>query len=307
MERKKLTRYAWLSIGTAVFTILLKAIAYLLTGSVGLLSDAMESGVNLVAAVFALVVLMVAAQPPDEEHTHGHDKAEYFSGGAEGTMILIAAGTIAFSAVQRLFEPQPLEQLGAGLFISLVASVCNLGTAVILLRAGRQHHSVTLTADAHHLLTDVWTSVGVLVGIGLVAITDWYILDPLIALLVAAQIVYAGIKLVRQSVLGLMDTSLPPQELNQIVTILDSYRHRSIQYHALRTRQSGAQRFISVHIQVPGAWTVQQGHMLLETIERDLRHALSPVSIITHLEPVEDPVSWLDISLNREEEMERKG
>lgn len=304
MERQKLTRYAWLSIGTAVFTIALKATAYLLTGSVGLLSDALESGVNLVAAVLALLMLTVAAQPPDEEHAHGHAKAEYFSGGAEGMMILLAAGTIAISAVQRLFNPQPLEQLGIGLVVSIVAALCNLVTALILSQAGKKYNSITLTADAHHLLTDVWTSAGVLLGLGLVSLTGWLILDPLIALAVAGQIVYAGVKLVRQSVLGLMDTSLPPDELAKVVQVLDSYRHRSIQYHALRTRQSGALRFVSVHIQVPGAWTVQQGHMLLEAIERDLRQALSPVSIITHLEPVEDPVSWQDIPLNREDEVD---
>lgn len=301
MPPPSLTRYAWLSIGTAVFTISLKAVAYWLTGSIGLLSDAMESGVNLVAAIFALFILTVAVQPPDEEHAHGHTKAEYFSGGAEGTMILLAALTIAISAVQRLFNPQPLEQVGIGLAVSVVASIGNLATALVLMQAGKRHNSITLTADAHHLLTDVWTSAGVLVGITAVSFTGWLFLDPLIALLVAVQIVYAGVKLVRQAIYGLMDTSLPPHELTKIMEILDSYRHHSIQYHALRTRQSGAQRFVSVHIQVPGAWTVQQGHGLLEAIERDLRQSLAPISVITHLEPVEDPVSWHDIVLNREE------
>lgn len=301
-ERKQLTRYAWLSIGTAVFTIGLKTTAYFLTGSVGLLSDALESGVNLAAALFALVALIIAALPPDEEHAYGHAKAEYFSGGAEGMMILFAAGTIAYSAVPRLFAPQPLEQVGMGLAVSMFAAVANFGAARVLLRAGRRHNSITLTADAHHLMTDVWTSVGVLVGVGLVALTGWQILDPLIALIVAAQIVYSGVKLVRQAVLGLMDTALPPGEMEKITAVLTHYHdEKGMTYHALRSRESGAQRFISVHVQVPGAWTVQQGHTLLEELERDLRLAVPLVSVFTHLEPIEDPVSWEDIELQRED------
>jgi len=298
-DRRLLTRYAWLSIGTAVFTILLKTAAYLLTGSVGLLSDALESGVNLVAAVFALIVLIIAAMPPDEEHAYGHAKAEYFSSGVEGALILIAAGTIAYTAVLRLINPQPLAQVGAGLIVSVVAGLFNFLAARILLRAGRRYHSITLTADAQHLMTDVWTSVGVVLGVGAVALTGWQILDPLIALAVAGQIVYSGIKLVRQAVLGLMDTALPPEEMEKVTAVLAHYQEKGITYHALRSRQSGAWAFISVHIQVPGAWSVQDGHTLLEDIERDLRQALPWVSVFTHLEPVEDPVSWQDISLTR--------
>ncbi|MEJ2747253.1 MAG: cation diffusion facilitator family transporter [Anaerolineae bacterium] len=301
-ERKQLTRYAWLSIGTAVLTIGLKVTAYLLTGSVGLLSDALESGVNLAAALFALVALTIAAHPPDEEHAYGHAKAEYFSGGAEGMMILFAAGTIAYSAVPRLLKPQPLEQVGIGLLVSLVAAAANFGTAQILLRAGRRHNSITLTADSRHLMTDVWTSGGVLVGVGAVALTGWQILDPLIALAVAAQIVYSGVKLVRQAVLGLMDTALPPEEMEKATAVLTRYHDENgITYHALRSRESGAQRFISVHVQVPGAWSVQQGHTLLEELERDLRQAVPLASIFTHLEPAEDPASWDDIELQRED------
>lgn len=301
-ERRHLTRYAWLSIATAVLTIGLKATAYFLTGSVGMLSDALESGVNLAAAILALVTLTIAAQPPDEEHAYGHDKAEYFSGGAEGTLILIAAVTIAVSAVQRLFNPQPLEQVGLGLAVSVAAALCNLFVARILLRAGRQYSSVTLTADARHLLSDVWTSAGVVLGVGIVATTGWTILDPLIALAVAGQIVYWGFQLVRQAVQGLMDTALPASEMEKVVTVLERYRARGVAYHALRSRQSGARRFVSVHIQVPGAWSVQRGHMLLEEIERELRQALAPISVFTHLEPIEDPASWRDISLAREDE-----
>ncbi len=298
-DRRLLTRYAWLSIGTAVFTILLKATAYLLTGSVGLLSDALESGVNLVAAVFALIVLIIAAAPPDEEHVYGHAKAEYFSSGVEGALILVAAGTIAYTAVLRLIHPQPIEQVGIGVIVSVVAALFNLVTARILLQAGSRYHSITLTADAHHLLTDVWTSLGVVVGVGAVALTGWQILDPIIALAVAAQILYAGIKLVRQAVSGLMDTALPPEEMMKVTAVLAQYEEKGITYHALRSRQSGAHNFVSVHIQVPGAWSVQDGHMLLEEIEHLLRQAIPRVSVFTHLEPIEDPVSWQDISLTR--------
>ena len=250
-DRRLLTRYAWLSIGTAVLTILLKTAAYFLTGSVGLLSDALESGVNLVAAVFALIVLIIAAMPPDEEHAYGHAKAEYFSSGAEGTLILIAAGTIAYTAVLRLINPQPLEQVGTGLIVSGVAALFNFVAARILLRAGRRYHSVTLTANAQHLMTDVWTSVGVVLGVGAVALTGWQILDPLIALAVAGQIVYSGIKLVRQAVLGLMDTALPPEEMEKVTAVLAHYQEKGITYHALRSRQSGAWGFISVTFRFP--------------------------------------------------------
>ncbi|MCB8942652.1 MAG: cation transporter [Ardenticatenaceae bacterium] len=300
-DRQHLTRFAWLSIGTAVITIALKAAAYLLTGSIGLLSDALESGVNLITAVLALIILTIAARPPDDQHAYGHDKAEYFSGGVEGTLILIAALTIIFSAIKSLFHPQPLQQLGIGIGVSLIAAICNGLTARILLRAGEQHNSITLTAGAHHLLADVWTSGGVVLGVTIVALTGWQPLDPILAILVALHILRSGLRLVRQAINGLMDTALPPTELDQITTILEKYCTQNVQYHALRTRQSGARRFLSVHIQVPGAWSVQKGHSLLEEIERELRQAIAPVTIVTHLEPVEDPVSWHDITLYREE------
>lgn len=297
-ERSHLMRYAWLSIATAIFTIGLKVTAYGLTGSVGLLSDALESGVNLVAAVFALIVLAIAAQPPDEEHAYGHAKAEYFSGGVEGTLILIAALTIGYTAIQRFINPQPLEQVGIGVVVSIVAALCNFAAARILLQAGNRYESITLTADAHHLMTDVWTSLGVVVGVTAVALTGWEQLDPIIAVAVAIQILYAGVRLMRQSVWGLMDTALPPEEIARITAVLDGYKQQhGIEYHALRSRQAGAQRFVSVHIQVPGAWSVQQGHELLEEIEQDLRQIASNVSPFTHLEPIEDPVSWQDIDL----------
>lgn len=298
-ERKRLTRFAWLSIATALVTMGLKAGAYLLTGSVGLLSDALESSVNLVAAIIALVSLWVAAQPPDEEHTYGHSKAEYFSSAVEGGLILVAALAILVPAGERLLHPRPLQQLDLGLAISVLAAFLNLVVARVLAQAGDEYESATLTADAQHLMTDVWTSAGVVLAVGAVAVTGWQPLDPLIALVVAMQIVRSGLRLVREAAQGLMDTALPEQEQEQIVAILDGHAIDGVQYHALRTRRSGAQRFVSVHIQVPGAWSVQRGHTLLEEIERDIRQELPRVHVFTHLEPVEDPVSWEDIRLDR--------
>lgn len=298
-ERRQITRYAWLSIGTAVATITLKMGAYWLTGSVGLLSDALESTTNLAAAIVALAALMVAAQPPDDEHAYGHNKAEYFASGVEGTLILAAAGVVAYSAINRLFHPQPLEQVGIGLLMTLLASLLNLVAARVLLQAGRHYRSITLEADARHLMTDVWTSLGVVIGVGAVVVTGWQVLDALAALGVAVHILFAGSQLIRRSVAGLMDVSLPPEEIEQIETILQRILPAEAQYHALRTRQAGPQRFVSVHIQVPGLWSVQQGHTLLEEVEREIRRALPLTAILTHLEPIEDPVSWQDIPLNR--------
>jgi cation diffusion facilitator family transporter len=299
MDRSLLTRFAWLSIAAAALTIGLKGLAYWLTGSVGLLSDALESFVNLAAACVALVVLAIAARPPDEEHAYGHDKAEYFAGGLEGALILVAAASIAATAVPRLFHPQPLEQLGLGLLLSLAASLINLGVALILFRAGRRYESITLEADAQHLMTDVWTSVVVLTGVGAVAVTGWERLDPILALLVAGHILWTGVGLVRRSVLGLMDTALPAQERAAVQAILDRYGQEGIRFHALRTRQAGARRFVSVHVLVPGEWTVQRGHDLLERLEEEIRGALANVVVFTHLEPLEDPLSWQDTGIVR--------
>ncbi len=298
--RKRLTRYAWLSISAAVATIALKSSAFLLTGSVGLLADALESTANLLAAIVALIVLSIAAQPPDEEHVYGHSKAEYFSSGVEGTLIFIAALTIGISAFVRFLNPQPIEQIGIGLVISIVAAMLNLVVARILLRAGRQYRSVTLQADAQHLMTDVWTTVGVLIGVIAVALTGWNRLDPIIALAVAVLILISGIRLMRISVSGLLDAVLPQEEVTQITEILERHSKDGVQYHALRTRQSGAQRFMEVHIQVPGNWSVQEGHSLLEEIDRDVRKVLRPIAVSTHIEPLEDPRSWEDIAINRD-------
>jgi cation diffusion facilitator family transporter len=298
--RSALSRFAWLSIAAALATMAMKAAAFLLTGSVGLLSDALESGVNLAGALMALAMLTIAARPEDEEHAYGHSKAEYFASGVEGTLILGAAATIAWEAVHRFRAPHRLEQLGGGLAVSVAASLINLGVALVLRRAGVRSHSITLTANANHLLADVWTSAGVLAGVGAVAFTGWQWLDPLVAVVVAANIVWTGGRIVRESVLGLMDTALPAAEMEALRRVLDAYAAGGVQYHALRTRQSGARRFVAVHVLVPGDWTVHHGHQLLERIEADIRGVLPGANVITHLESLDDPASWEDISLDRD-------
>ncbi|MDQ5915045.1 MAG: hypothetical protein QG584_936 [Pseudomonadota bacterium] len=294
-----LKRFAWLSIAAALSTIALKTVAWWLTGSVGLLSDALESGVNLAGALMALAMLTLAALPPDDNHSHGHGKAEYFASGFEGFLILVAAIGIAAAAIDRLLHPHPLEQVGVGLVVSFVASVINLLTARVLLAAGREHRSITLEAEAHHLLTDVWTSAGVIVGVGAVALTGWLWLDPALALAVAANIVWTGWQLLRRSASGLMDEALPSDQQAAVVAALETYRSKGIDYHALRTRQAGARSFVTVHVLVPGAWSVQRGHDLLEALEADIRRAVPHASVLTHLEPLEDPVSTHDIDLDR--------
>lgn len=299
MDRSSLTRYAWLSIAAALATIGLKSLAYLLTGSVGLLSDAVESLVNLVAATMALSMLIIAARPADEEHQFGHSKAEYFASGVEGILILIAAIAIGYAAVRRILNPQAIEQAGVGLIVSAVASTINLVVARILLRAGRMHNSITLEADAHHLMTDVWTSVGVIVGVGAVAVTGWQILDPIVAIGVAVNIVWTGYRLMQRSVAGLMDAALCPEDHEKVQKVLDKYKERGIQFHALRTRQAAGLRFVSVHVLVPGKWTTHRGHHLVEDIEGEIREALPGVNVLTHLEPKEDPLSFQDIEIDR--------
>jgi len=298
-SRRSLTRFAWLSIAAALLTIGLKTAAYLLTGSVGLLSDAIESFVNLVGGIMALAMLTVAARPADEDHAFGHGKAEYFSSGVEGTLILLAAVSIGIASVQRLITPKPLEQVGLGLGVSVVASLVNLGVALLLLRAGRKHNSITLEANAQHLMTDVWTSVGVVVGVSAVALTGWQRLDPIVALAVAANIVWTGISIVRRSISGLMDAALSAEELGLIHKALEPYRQDGIEFHALQTRRAGASRFVAVHILVPGDWTVQRGHELLERLEGDICRALPDAILFTHLEPLGDPASCSDMTLER--------
>lgn len=298
-DRRSLTRYAMLSVGAALFTMATKAGAYLLTGSVGLLSDALESGVNLVAAFTALAALNISAQPPDEEHAYGHQKVEYFSSGAEGGLILLAAVAITITAAQRLLSPLAPQRIGLGLALSVGASVVNFIVARVLIHVGRTRQSIALEADGRHLLSDVWTSAGVLLGVSLVAVTGWLRLDPIVALLVAAYIGRSGTQLLMRSARGLMDTALPAEQVRRIKDILDAHCREGLRYHALRTRQSGPRSFVSVQVQVPGEWSVQRGHDLMETIEDEIRAAVPGVTVFTHIEPLEDPRSWIDEGLDR--------
>lgn len=299
MTTTHLKRYAWLSIVAAVATILLKGVAWWLTGSVGLLSDALESFVNLAGALMALAMLSLAAEPEDARHAFGHGKAEYFSSAFEGFLILVAAASIGYTAIERLMHPQPLEEVGVGLVVSVAASLINLFAARELLKAGRVHNSITLEADAKHLLTDVWTSAAVIAGVALVWVGGWLWLDPLIALLVAVHIVWTGWELLHRSASGLMDEAIPAEQIAAIEVVLQGYRGEGVDFHALRTRQAGRQAFISFHALVPGQWTVQQGHDLLERIEADIRTAVPFSHLTTHLEPIEDPLSQLDQPLER--------
>ena len=298
-NRSSLARYAWLSIAAAIITIVLKAIAYLVTGSVGMLSDVMESFVNLAAALIALAMLTIAARPADENHAYGHSKAEYFSSGVEGTLILIAAISIGVAAVHRLIIPRQLEQIGLGMGVSIAAALVNLMVALFLLRAGRQYRSITLEANAKHLLTDVWTSAGVVVGVGAVVLTGRLWLDPVVALMVAANIVWSGGRIVYKSVSGLMDTALPAEDRDTVRKILEPYMQKGVECHAIRTRQSGMRRFVSLHVLVPGGWTVHEGHCMLEIIETSICQALPNVTVFTHLESIDDPASWKDTELDR--------
>lgn len=291
-QRADLTRFAWLSIAVAVLTIALKTIAYLVTGSVGLLSDALESIVNLVGALMALGMLTIAARPADENHAYGHSKAEYFSSGVEGALILIAAASIAYAAVQRLITPQPLEQVGIGLLVSVAASLANLGVALILRRAGKQYNSISLASNSHHLLTDVWTSGGVLLGVGAVAVSGWDILDPLIAILVAVNIVWTGIGILKKTISGLMDSALSKADLDLIQSVLERQKEPRVEFHAIRTRQSGSLKIISLHVLVPGDWTVERGHRYVTKIEQALGSAVGDSQVFTHLESLSDPASF---------------
>jgi len=299
-NRASLTRFAWLSIAAAVATITLKTGAYLLTDSVGLLSDALESLVNLAGAIMALVMLTIAALPADESHVYGHSKAEYFASVTEGLLILGAAIGIISAAINRLLQPRELEQLGLGLGVSVAASAVNLIVARILLREGKNRRSITLEADARHLMTDVWTSGGVIGGVAIAGLTGWSILDPLVAIAVALNIIWTGIQLVDRSVAGLMDAALPERELKLIQDVMEKYSRKGINFHALRTRQAAARQFVSVHMLVPGDWTVHDAHHVAEDFESDIREALgSVVTVFTHLEPMEDELSMEDIFLDR--------
>ncbi len=300
MKRKPLQNFLYISIAAAVVTILLKFYAYHLTGSIGFMSDAMESLVNLFAAVFALVMLHLSQKPADEGHAFGHTKAEYFSSAAEGALILIAAFSIIRSAITRLIEPVPLENLNTGLLFSLLASLVNMVVGIILIKSGKKHKSLILEADGRHLMTDVWTSAGVIAGIVVVKFTGWVVIDPIIALLVAINIIYTGYKLISRSASRLMDASIPDEDIQKVTTYLDSLKEQQIEYHSLLTRSAGQRKFISLHLLVPGEWSVQKGHDYADRIELTIENMFNePVTVSTHIEAVEDPASMNDIGLDR--------
>ena len=290
-----LARFAWISIAASVLTMALKFGAFLLTGSVSLLSDALESIVNLIAAIVALIALKIADSPADERYTFGRSKAEYFSAGIEGAMVFVAAAAIIFSAIQRIIQPAPLDNVGIGLLVSAIAALINGATGLILLRTGRTHSSPTLIADGKHLLTDVITTIGVIIGVLLVTATHWILLDPIVAILVALNIIWIGIGLIRSAMAGLLDAALPDEENEQIITVLRTFMSDTATFHGLQTRQSGRVRFVRVDVQVPGSWTVAEGHSFGEEIEAAIRHQLPETHVTVHVEPIEDPSSYEDI------------
>ncbi len=301
MTRSSLVRFAWLSIAAAAATIVLKAVAWWLTGSVGLLSDALESFVNLGAAAMALVMLTIAARPPDEEHAYGYSKAEYFSSTFEGGLIVLAAVLIGWTAVERLLAPRPLEQVGAGLAVSVVASAINFGVARVLARAGRQHRSIALEADAQHLMADVWTSAGIVVGVAAVAATGLAVARS--GDRARGRSVHPLGGLQARPALGSTGCSTPPcptPERQAIEAVLMAFRARGIGFHAVRTRRAARRSFVSMHVLVPGDWTVQRAHDLAEEIEARIRGAVPSATVFTHLEPKDDPASYDDMRLDRE-------
>ena len=294
-----LERFAWMSVAAALATIALKTLAWRLTGSVGLLSDALESIVNLAAALLALTMLRLAASPPSEEHPYGFSKAEYFAAGIEGALIVLAAAGILTAAIPRLIQPQPLDAPILGLTVSAAASLINLGTAIVLLRVGKRHNSITLEAGGRHLMTDVWTSAGVIIGVGLVFVTGWLRLDPLVALAVAAYIVWTGLGLVRRSAKGLLDEAIPQADRDAILKVFDEYAKQGVTFHAFRTRRAAARGFVSFHLLVPDRWSVSRAHRLSEEIEARIRAAVPNAAVFTHIEPISDPASYDDQGLDR--------
>lgn len=300
-SQSPLQKFIYLSIAAAITTILLKFYAYYITGSMGFLSDALESFVNLFAAIFALIMLNLSQRPADDGHKFGHGKAEYFSSAVEGALILIAALSIIWSAIPRIIEPKSLENINTGLLFSLLAALVNLAVGLTLIHYGKKRKSLILEADGRHLMTDVWTSVGVIAGIITVKFTGWLIIDPIIAILVALNIIYTGYKLISRSASGLMDATIPSEDLEKITYYLDSLKTNEIDYHSLLTRVSGQRKFISMHILVPGKWTVKQGHDYADEVEETIVNMFDePVTVTTHIEPVEDPVSMKDIGIDRQ-------
>lgn len=300
MKQTSLAKFLYLSVAAAIVTILLKFYAYHVTGSMGFLSDALESFVNLFAALFALIMLKISQKPADDGHVFGHSKAEYFSSATEGALILIAAFSIIRTAIPRIVEPAPIENINTGLLFSLLASMVNLVVGFTLIKNGKKSKSLVLEADGRHLMTDVWTSVGVIVGILLVKFTGWLIIDPIIAILVALNIIYAGYKLISRSASGLMDATIPAEDLEKVILYLDSLKVNEIEYHSLLTRVAGQRKFISMHLLVPGEWSVKEGHDWADKVEETIIGLFNePVTVSTHIEPVDDPASMEDIGIDR--------
>lgn len=301
MTKSSLRKFVYLSIAAAIATITIKLTAYFMTNSVGLLSDGLESCVNLVAAVIALIMINLAEKPADVEHAFGHNKAEYFSSAIEGGLIVLAACAIIWSAVPRLINPQPIANVGVGLLVATGASLINLAVALVLIKNGRKHHSITLEADGKHLMTDVITSAGVFLGVGMVRLTGWMILDGIVAIGVALNIIWTGYLLMKRSAMGLLDTAIPDVETDRVIQIIENYKSKNVSYHSLMTRQAGQRKFILFHLLVPAKLSIKEGHDLSEEIETEIRNLFpgSPVNVLTHLEPAGDPSSMKDINIDR--------
>jgi cation diffusion facilitator family transporter len=279
--------YLWASVAVAAVTIVMKSWAWYITGSVGLLSDAMESFVNLASALFGVLMVSIAQRPADDDHPYGHTKAEYFSSGFEGMLIFAAAAAIIWTAAQRLLNPQPLQALGWGLSLSVVSSAFNGGLAWAMARAAKQHRSIALEADAKHLMTDVWTSVGVVVGIGAVAATGWQWLDPLVAMGVAANILWEGGRLVWRSSQGLMDEALEPEVMVDIQKTLDGFAHPTIRFDHVSTRRSGQRRFVDLHMHMPGNWSLGRAAAVRASVEQALMSAVPGLRCTIQLLPTD--------------------
>jgi cation diffusion facilitator family transporter len=295
IQKKSLASIVWIPIIAAVLTIFIKSAAYYITGSVGFMSDAMESVINLIASIVAFISLTIAAQPADKKHPFGHDKAEYFSSLTEGILITLAALGIAYTGINRIYHPQPLEELNIGMALSIFATLINFGTALILLHYGRKHNSITLEADGHHLMTDVYTTVGIVTGIFLVKLTNWQLLDPIMAIVVAVSILYTGIKLIVRSTDGLMDQKLSEKDMILIKEILDKHKAQGVDYHALYTRQSSSKQFITFHLLFSGDITLSEAHEISKAVEIEITEKIPNSDIFIHMEPMNDPDAYDDV------------
>lgn len=277
----------WLSIIASILTITLKVGAAAITGSVGFLSDAIESFINLIAALVGLWALKLAAKPADENHNFGHAKAEYFSAQVEGTMIFFAAVAIIYTSIERMLHPQPLDQTGVGLLLSVIATLINFGVGYTLIRAGKHYRSATLNADGHHLITDVWTTVGVLIGIAVVWLTGWYILDPIIAMAVGVNILFTGYKLLKSAIQGLLSQALPEEELETLDAYLNEFAaERGVKFTSVRTVAFGRNRLVQLVMQVPGEWSVEHAHDFADDVEIGVASTLGSADTLVHVEPL---------------------